>query len=110
MIGQGGGGGGFDWLSFAQKIGDINQTAYNQNADTSFSAVSDPAGFMWQTGQKAVRFANARKQQKRQNDFQDVQKKLMQTQITGQNLANQRDKENLDWRTNLRKIMMRGAY
>lgn len=110
MIGQGGDGGGFNWMSFAQKLGDINQTAYNQEANTSFSAVADPAGFNLQTIQKTVRFKNARDQQKRQNAFQDTQQAQIKSQTYGQNLINRKAKEDLDWRTNLRKIMMRGAY
>lgn len=41
---------GFDWLSFANSIGDINQKGVDQDWNTSFSAVSDPAGFLYNQG------------------------------------------------------------
>lgn len=101
-------GGGFDFLSFADKLGDINQKAYNQEANTSFSAVADPAGFNLQNVQKTVNFVNKMKQQKRNNAFQDTQKKLLESQTVGQNLQNKEVERKQKWNRDLMKYLYSG--
>lgn len=101
-------GGGFDWVSFAQKLGDINQTAYKQEANTSFSAVADPAGFNLQNIQKTVRFVNARKQQKIDNDLKRANTNVQNQTAIGLSLQNKKEKRQQEWGINLRRLLKGG--
>lgn len=101
-------GGGFDWLTFAQKIGDINQTAYNQNAETSFSAVADPAGWTLQTGKAIGRSVIARKQRRIDNDLKRAQTRLYNKEEEAMSLQNKEEKRKQEWGINLRRLLKGG--
>lgn len=70
-------------------------------------APGDPAGVLT----NLLTNRKIRKEDKRRFDANyGLQAPLIKAQTQQLNLENQKAKEDLDWRTGLRKIMVRGAY
>lgn len=101
-------GGGMNVVSgifkVAQQIGDVNQTAYNQKGRTSFSAVADPAGFLYQQRIFKKRLPGDRREEQIENE----QREVVRQQGRGLKLANDEEERKQQWNSDLRRYLYGG--